>query len=89
MCSGIVETAEIAGCGRGTPDWIAVTEANVSYDHPFHASYEHALNIDFVNAADGPGARIAVELSPAAAQRLADTILAALARGREYESAPA
>ena len=28
-----------------------LTEAYVSYDHPFHAPVEHALNIDFVNPA--------------------------------------
>jgi hypothetical protein len=87
MCSGIVERAAVAGCGKGTAGWFDLTEANVSYDHPFQARYEHALNIDFVNEALGPGARVAVELSPESARRLAETILATLARGAEYEAA--
>jgi hypothetical protein len=56
-----------------------VRQANVSYDHPYHIPLEHALNIDFVNEAQGPGARVAVELSVEAARTLVDTILAVLA----------
>ena len=55
MCTNIVETAEIAGSGKGASGWFALTDAHVSYDHPFHTSLEHALNIDFVNAAAGRG----------------------------------
>ena len=39
---------------------------------------EHALNIDFVNEAAGPGARVAVELSPESARELVKAITAAL-----------
>ena len=39
---------------------------------------KHALNIDFVNASQGPSARVAVELSESAARELVKTILAAL-----------
>ena len=38
----------------------------------------HALNIDFVNEAAGPGARVAVELTPESARELAHKILATL-----------
>ena len=55
-----------------------MNQANVSYDHPFHAPLEHALNIDFVNGAKGPGARVAVELSVDAAKSLVETIMAVL-----------
>jgi hypothetical protein len=41
---------------------------------------EHALNIDFVNEAQGPGARVAVELSVDAARQLVKTIEAVLAQ---------
>jgi hypothetical protein len=41
---------------------------------------EHALNIDFVNEAHGPGARVAVELSVSAARTLVETIQAVLQR---------
>jgi hypothetical protein len=71
---------KIAGSGKGTAGWFELREANVSYDHPFHFPLEHALNIDFVNEADGPGARVAVELTPESARQLAETILATLER---------
>jgi hypothetical protein len=80
MCTMIVEQVEIEGSGRGTTGWFNVRQANVSYDHPFNAPLEHALNIDFVNEARGPGARVAVELSAESARALVSTILAVLHR---------
>lgn len=50
----------------------------MSCDCPYHIELEHALNIDFVNEAKGPGARVAVELTPESARALAQAILAAL-----------
>ena len=82
MCTMIVDKVEIDGSGKGTSGWFTLNQANVSYDHPFDAPMEHALNIDFVNEAQGPGARVAVELSAEAAQSLVDTILAVLDRAR-------
>lgn len=80
MCTMIAKQVEIAGSGKGAGGWFAVREANVSYDHPFHVSLEHALNIDFVDEAQGPGARVAVELSVESARALVETILAVLER---------
>lgn len=80
MCTMIVEQVAIEGSGKGTGGWFPVRQANVSYDHPFDAPLEHALNIDFVNEAQGPGARVAVELSEASARTLVETILAVLNR---------
>ena len=80
MCTMIVENAEISGSGRGPQGWFALAQVNVSYDHPFHASLENALSIDFVNEADGPGARVAVELAPDSARQLVRAINAALER---------
>jgi len=80
MCSMIAEQIKIDGCGKGAGGWFDLREADVSYDHPFNAPFEHALNIDFVNEAQGPGARVAVELSAEAARELALTILATLDR---------
>ncbi len=80
MCTMIVEQAKIAGSGKGAGGWFVLDQVNVSYDHPFHAPEEHALNIDFVNQAEGPGARVAVELSPESARQLVQVILTALAR---------
>ena len=80
MCTMLVHQAKISGSGKGTKGWFALREANVSYDHPFDLPLEHALNIDFVNEAEGPGARVAVELTPESARKLAQTILAMLDR---------
>jgi hypothetical protein len=76
----IAQQVKIDGSGKGTSGWFKLREANVSYDHPFDAPFEHALNIDFVNEAQGPGARVAVELSVEAARTLVETIQAVLAR---------
>ncbi len=91
MCTMIVQQAAVEGSGKGAGGWFAVRQANVSYDHPFHAPLEHALNIDFVDEAQGPGARVAVELTPAAARALVTTILAVLEEaesGGYLEEAP-
>ena len=80
MCTMLVRQEKIAGSGKGTKGWFALREVNVSYDHPFDLPLEHALNIDFVNEAEGPGARVAVELTPESARKLAHTILEMLDR---------
>jgi hypothetical protein len=74
MCTMIAEHVKVAGSGKGRDGWITITQANVSYDHPFHAPIEHALNLDFVNESLGPGARVAVELSAESARALMETI---------------
>jgi hypothetical protein len=74
----IAQKVMIEGSGKGREGWFDVNQANVSYDHPFNAPFEHALNIDFVNEAKGTGARVAVELSAEAARSLVNTILAVL-----------
>lgn len=80
MCTMIVEKAQMEGCGKGRNGWFKLDQANISYDHPFHAPFEHALNIDFVNASQGLDSRVAVELSESAARELVRTILAVLDR---------
>lgn len=78
MCTMIVEKIKVDGSGKGTTGWFKLEGANISYDHPFNAPMEHALNIDFVNESFGPSARVAVELSEQAARELVRTILAVL-----------
>jgi len=80
MCTGIVETAEVSGSGKGPRGWFKLEQVNVSYDHPVDAGLEHALNIDFVNQKEGPGARVAVELSPESARNLVKAILITLSQ---------
>jgi hypothetical protein len=74
MCTMIAQQIKIDGSGKIGNGWFTLKEANVSYDHPFNAPLEHALNIDFVNEAQGPGARVAVELSADAALALVEAI---------------
>jgi hypothetical protein len=80
MCTMISTQIKVAGSGKGNAGWFNVAQASVSYDHPFDAPLEHALNLDFVNEALGPGARVAVELSAGSARALVEAINAVLAR---------
>ncbi len=80
MCTGISETTQITGSGKGPRGWFKLEQACVSYDHPTDAPLEHTLNIDFVNQGQGPGARVAVELSAESAWKLVQTILNTLAQ---------
>ena len=86
MCANIVEKTGIAGSGKGLNGWFNLSEASVSYDHPFHVDLEHALNIDFVNPDAGIGERVSVELTLESARALSDALLAALERAEAYES---
>jgi hypothetical protein len=74
----IARQITIDGSGKGVAGWFTLGQANVSYDHPFNAPLDHALNIDFVNEAMGPGARVAVELSADSARALVAEINAVL-----------
>jgi hypothetical protein len=74
----IARKIKIEGSAKGKDGWFQLDGANVSYDHPFNAPFEHALNIDFVNESQGPGARVAVEMNEAAARELVKTILSVL-----------
>ena len=81
MCTMIVENTQVTGSGKGPDGWFKLRQVNVSFDHPFNAQLEHAVNIDFVNEGLGLAARVAVELAPDSARRLMDAIETALARG--------
>jgi hypothetical protein len=83
MCTYQTEQISIAGSGKGADGWFALSDATVYFDHPVHAMAEHTLNIDFLNPARGPSARVAVELTADSARELARAIEAAL------QSAPA
>jgi hypothetical protein len=84
MCTYATVQTTLEGSAKGPEgSWFAVTDAAVYFDHPVHAMAEHTLNIDFAAPAKGPAARVAVELTAAAARDLVAAIQAAL------ESAPA
>jgi Family of unknown function (DUF6295) len=80
MCSYITEQPEVAGSAKGSDGWFRLAGASVYFDHPQHAFDDHTLNIDFLGAR--PDQRLAVELTPEAAEALVASIGAALAAGR-------
>ena len=79
MCTYLTTSVPAEGSGKGPRGWFPLTQASVYFDHPQHAPAEHTLNIDFLNPARGPSARVAVELTAASARELAAAIHAALA----------
>jgi hypothetical protein len=83
ICSYIVKKAALAGSAKGPKGWMTIDTANIYYDHPYHAPFDHALNIDFINEANGGRERVALELSASAARELVAQILAALETGEK------
>lgn len=79
MCTSIVEIIDAEGAGKGSDGWFKVSRAVVSYDHPHHALLEDAISLDFVNHAQGPGARAAVELTLESAKALSAALARAIA----------
>jgi hypothetical protein len=86
MCTSIVEVVDAAGAGKGEDGWFALDRAVVSYDHPHHALLEEAITLDFVNAALGAGARVAVELTLDSAKRLSAALARAINQAEAAES---
>lgn len=78
MCTYQTELLAVRGSGKGPQGWFTLTDASVYVDHPVHAPALHTLNLDLLNPALGPAARLAVELDAESARALAGAILAAL-----------
>lgn len=83
MCTWIVERTPVSGSAKGPAGWFQLNQANVYFDHPYHAPLDHALIIDFVETPDEVGNRVAVELTDDSARALVASILAALESGEE------
>jgi hypothetical protein len=84
MCTYATLSAPMDGSAKGPNGrWFHVTDATVYFDHPVHAMAEHTLNIDLAAPAEGPAARVALELNAASARELIAAIQGAL------DSAPA
>jgi hypothetical protein len=79
MCTYQTQKIQIAGSGKARKGWISLSQATVYVDHPVHMQQDHTVNIDFLDPAQGPSARVAVELSEEAALALADAIHQAIA----------
>jgi hypothetical protein len=78
MCTYVTETLAITGSAKGPQGWFRATDASVYFDHPTHALADHTLNIDVRRPIDGPGTRVAIELTADSARTLAETILRVL-----------
>ncbi|MGN6676766.1 MAG: DUF6295 family protein [Streptosporangiaceae bacterium] len=79
MCTYSTEHVPATGSGKGADGWFRLSEVSVYFDHPAHALADHTLNLDFINPAQGPAARVAVELTAQTARELAKAIETALA----------
>jgi hypothetical protein len=79
MCTYLTTKIEADGSGKGARGWFDATEACVYVDHPVRAPYGHTVNIDVLSPADGPSARVALELTEETARALAGAITEALA----------
>jgi hypothetical protein len=78
MCTGLVQKAKVSGAGKAPEGWFNLEELCVTYDCSYHTSMPQGVNIDFFNEKEGPGARVAVELSPASAMELVHAIMESL-----------
>ena len=81
MCTNITIPVAVEGAAKGAQGWTSIDTARVSFDHPFHAGFDHSLNIDFVRETSGTVERVAIELSPDSARALAAAIAQALEQG--------
>ena len=79
MCTYATFADKVSGSAKGPgAPWMAVSDLTVYFDHPVHAMATHTVNIDVSDPARGPSARVALELTPDSARRLAAAISAAL-----------
>jgi uncharacterized protein DUF6295 len=79
VCTYQTELIEVDGAAKGPAGWFDLREAMVYVDHPVRAQAGHTLNVDFLNRAEGPSARVGVELTRDAAESLVAAIQRALA----------
>lgn len=84
MCTTISHRAAVSGSGKGPRGWFRLDHVHVGYDHPYHAPFEHAVSVDFVDEA--AGARVAVELSRDSTRELIRQLQATLDQADAYEA---
>jgi hypothetical protein len=78
MCTGLVQRAKVSGAGKSPDGWFELDEVSVTYDCSYHTAMPQGVNIDFLNEAKGPGARVAVEIDPRSAMELVHAIMESL-----------
>ncbi len=74
----MVQRAKVTGAGKSPDGWFELEDLSVMYDCTYHTVMPQGVNIDFFNEKKGPGARVAVELSPESAMRLVSAIMESL-----------
>ncbi len=85
MCTDITEHATLTGSAKGPQGWFTAASAEVAYDHPTHATVEHAIMVS-VRDGDADGQqRVAVELDRSSARDLARALLRAADAADDYE----
>jgi hypothetical protein len=88
MCSYLTVPVDVSGSAKGPDGWFSVKTASVYFDHPYHAPFDHTLNIDFVDPERGPSSRVAVELSAESARELVRCIELALSAAAAAAGSP-
>jgi hypothetical protein len=78
VCTGLVQRARVTGAAKAPQGWFELEEVCVTYDCSYHTKMPQGVNIDFLNEREGPGARVAVELSPRSAMELVHAIMGSL-----------
>ena len=87
MCTSIVEVVSADGAGKGGDGWFESHSLGGVLRPPAPRLLEEAITIDFVNAALGPDARVAVELTLESAKELSGALARAIAAAEIEESA--
>jgi hypothetical protein len=78
VCTGLVQRAKVSGAGKSPDGWFKFDGLSVMYDCTYHMQSPQGVNIEFFNEKEGPGARVAVELSPSSAMELVHAIMESL-----------
>ena len=78
MCTSVTEQFDVTAHGRGQSEWTPLSSAVVYYDHPAHATSEHAMVIDLRGEESSPSSRVVIEMSAASAAGLARAIQSVL-----------
>jgi hypothetical protein len=80
MCTYATVSIPLTASAKGPGgSWFRATDATVYFDHPVHAMAGHTLNIDVAAPANGPGQRVALEITAESAKALVAAIQEALA----------
>ncbi len=76
MCTYTTTSLSVFGNAKAGPEWDKVKDVTVYLDHPVAFPATHSLNIDFFSGTtENPTRRVALELDPMSAKKLAEAIL--------------